>query len=106
MAKPSRSAVWSPEAEQDLIEIWGYWAHEASVEVADNQLRGIDRACERLEEWPFSSRARDELVPGLRSLVVHPNVIFYRVRDNDVEIVRVVDGRRDIDGIFAKQGDD
>jgi toxin ParE1/3/4 len=106
MAKPSRPVVWSPEAEWDLIEIWGYWAREASIEVADNQLRGIDRAWERLEDWPFSSRARDELLPGLRSLAVHPNVIFYRVRDDHVEIVRVIDGRRDIDRIFAEQGDD
>ena len=106
MAKPRRPAVWSPEAEQDLIEISSYWAREASVEVADDQLRGIDRACERLEEWPYSSRARDELVAGLRSLVVYPNVIFYRVRANDVEIVRVIDGHRDIDRIFTEQRND
>jgi plasmid stabilization system protein ParE len=30
----------------------------------------------------------------------HPQVIFYRVRDEAVEIVRVLDGRRDLDATF------
>jgi|ERR1700688_612319 len=106
MARPRRPALWSPEAEQDLIEIWGYWANSASIDVADNQLRDIDRACERIEDWPLSGRARDELLSGLRSLPVQPNVIFYRVRGGGVEIVRVIDGRRDIDRVFADQGGD
>jgi plasmid stabilization system protein ParE len=37
---------------------------------------------------------------GLRSLVSDSNVIFYRVRDDIAEIVRILDGRRDIDSIF------
>jgi toxin ParE1/3/4 len=53
-----------------------------------------------VEEHPLIGRKRDEVRPGLRSLVSHPNVIFYRVRNDIPEIVRVLDGRRDIDSIF------
>jgi toxin ParE1/3/4 len=106
MATLRRPALWSPEAEQDLIEIWIYLAREASTAVADGQLRDIDRTRERLEEWPHSGRMRDELLPGLRSVAVRPNVVFYRVRGEQVEIVRVIDGRRDIDTIFSEQRDD
>ena len=100
MANPSPIA-WSIEAEQDLLDIWNYWAREAAMEVADNLLRAVDKACTRLQEWPNSGRKRDELLPDLRSVPVPPNVIFYRVRGDTVEIVRVLDGRRDIDTIFA-----
>jgi toxin ParE1/3/4 len=93
--------VWSPEAERDILDIWNYWAREAAIEVADNLLRAIDKVCTRLQEWPNSGRKRDELVAGLRSVPAPPNVIFYRVRLDTVEIVRVLDGRRDIDAIFS-----
>jgi hypothetical protein len=32
-----------------------------------------------------------------------PQVIFYRVRANVPEIVRILDGRRDIDEIFSAE---
>jgi len=57
-----------------------------------------------LEEHPLAGRARDELRLGLRSITVRrPHVVFYRITDNDPEIVRVLDGRRDIDRIFADE---
>src|ERR1700678_3923441 len=102
MARSRRAIVWSPEAEQDLLEIWNYWAREASDTVADDLLRAIAKVCARLEEWPYSGRKRDELVAGLRSAGARPTVTFYRLRDRTVEIVRVLDGRRDIDTIFAE----
>ena len=102
MARTRRAILWSPEAEHDLFEIWNYWARETSQSNADNLLREIDRVCTRLRDWPYSGRKRDELVAGLRSAAAHPNVIFYRLRDERVEIVRVLDGRRDIDAIFSE----
>jgi toxin ParE1/3/4 len=95
------SILWSPEAEQDLIEIWSYLAEQATTQVADSQLNAIENACAKLEYWPYSGRQRDSLLPGLRSVLAFPYVAFYRVRDDAVEIVRVVHGRRDIDAVFA-----
>lgn len=48
-------------------------------------------------------RARDEILPGLRSVVVHPYTVFYRVRDDTVEIVRVLHERRDFAAVFGKK---
>jgi plasmid stabilization system protein ParE len=33
---------------------------------------------------------------------VNPHVVFYRVTNDGAEIVRVLDGRRDLDEIFAR----
>jgi len=47
-------------------------------------------------------RARDEIMPGLRSILVHPYVIFYRTGDGAIEIVRVLHQRRNIAPILSK----
>jgi toxin ParE1/3/4 len=96
---------WSPEAEHDLLAIWIYVAREASPDVADEQLRFVDRACEALAQWPHSGRARDELFRGVRSIAVEAYVVFYRVGNSAIEIVRVLHGRRDVDAIFARSAE-
>jgi toxin ParE1/3/4 len=102
MAATNYELAWSPESEQDLLDIWAYSARKWSLESADKRLEAINASCDHLRRSPFSGRARDELGAKLRSVVVHPHVVFYRVVETNVEIVRVLDGRRDLDPIFAQ----
>ena len=97
-AKP---VVWSPAAKRDLLDIWRYYERVASPDIADNLLREIDRAGEAIGDNPLLMRTRDELVPGLRSAVVRPHVLFCRIVNGDVEIARVLHGRRDFPAVFA-----
>jgi toxin ParE1/3/4 len=99
---PSRRRTFhlSPEADEDLIQIWGYLSREVSERVADRQLREIDTACAMRKAWPYSGRRRDELLAGMRSVLVHPYVMFYRIQGDAIEVVRVLHGRRDIASIF------
>jgi toxin ParE1/3/4 len=92
--------IWSPEAEADLTDIWNHFAGVAGSKTADTLVRAIAETCRMLEEHPLAGRSRDEIRPGIRSALASPFVIFYRVTDNVAEIVRVLDGRRDIDEIF------
>jgi toxin ParE1/3/4 len=104
MAGASRPVIWSPEARTDLSDIWTYYIQVAGRQTADNIIRGIDHACRLLEDHPYGGRARDEIRPGLRSVVARPHVVFYRVtEDETAEIVRVLDGRRDLEEIFADE---
>jgi toxin ParE1/3/4 len=105
MPRPRRAVIWSPEAEQDLFDISGYLTVEASARTAEKYLRAINRASERVRTRPLSGRARDELISGLRSVLVHPYVVFYRTAEFSVEIVRVLHQRRDLDAIFAEDVD-
>jgi toxin ParE1/3/4 len=74
----------------------------ASPEIADKLLRDIDRAAQRLGHRPQMGRSRDEVLAGLRSVLVHPYTIFYRVTGLSVEVVRVPHERRDFSTILAK----
>jgi len=98
--------VWSPEAEADLLAIWRWEASRFSPEIADTHLREIDRATSNLAEFPEAGVARDQLVAGVRSIVVYPTVIFYRITTAAIEIVRVVDGRRNLAALFPSDRND
>ena len=45
-------------------------------------------------------RRREELAPGLRSILQGSYVIFYRLTEERIEIVRVLHVARDIDQQF------
>lgn len=55
-----------------------------------------------LAAYPHIGRRRDEdLRPGLRSFPVGESVIIYRVENQDVLILRVLRGSRDIQAMLA-----
>lgn len=84
----------------DLAEIWAYIALD-SPDNADHFIDRIFRICqEGLASNPHLGRAREELSPGLRSLVYESYVIFYHPIPNGVEVVRVLHGMRDLESNF------
>ena len=105
MPGPKLQLVWSPEAESDLLTIWRWGAAHFSPETADAHLRDVERAAANLTEFPKAGVARDQLVAGIRSIVVYPTVIFYRIGDASIDIVRVIDGRRNLAAFFPSNGD-
>ncbi len=94
--------IWSPEALDDIDQLWDYYTEVAGGGTADRILRQIGQAVAVIEDFPHAGRARDEIRSGLRSLAVAPQVVFYRLKDDRAEIVRVLDGRQDIEAIFSK----
>jgi plasmid stabilization system protein ParE len=76
MVGSSRALIWSPEAQADLSDIWNYYAQVAGRRIADNIVRAIGNAIRLLEEHPYGGRSRDEVRPGLRSVVANPHVFF------------------------------
>lgn len=85
----------SARADEDLIEIWSYIAADNAV-AADRVLDAIEARWSQLALHPFSGRARDDIFPGIRCLVVGNYLTIYRIAGNDIEIIRVLHGRRNI----------
>lgn len=86
-------------ADADLLEIWAYIA-ESSIESADKVLHGIAQKCWNCAEMPGMGRRRDELAPGLQSVVYERYVIFYLAIEDGIQLVRVLHGARDLPTVF------
>jgi toxin ParE1/3/4 len=100
MERPRRRLLWSEDADRDLLRIWDYGANRWSPTKADDHLRTIAIACDRLPRAPELGRARNAVSPGLRAIFVDPHVAFYRVTASAIEIVRVIHQHEDIEVIF------
>jgi toxin ParE1/3/4 len=96
--------IRSPQARTDLQEIWRYVATESgSFEVADRLIDSIVDRFVLLASFPNIGRVRDlDLPSGLRSFPVGEYVILYRIQKEDVLILRVLRGSRDIEGLFDR----
>jgi toxin ParE1/3/4 len=94
----------APEAEAELDNIWYYVAKQSgSIEAADRLIDSITERFYLLACHPQIGRHRDEnLRPGLRSFPVGEYVIIYRVEDQDVLILHVFRGSRDIEALLRQ----
>jgi len=90
------------QVEADLDGIWAYVAKESgSVDVANRVIDSITDHLFLLSRHPQLGRRRDnDLRRGLRSLSVSGYVIIYRTENQDVLILHVVHGRRDIQALL------
>jgi toxin ParE1/3/4 len=88
-------------ASRDLNDIADYFV-ENSLESGDRFFRAFDRKCQQLVAFPNSGKSYAAIRPDLRGLSLEGYVIFYRVLDNGIEILRVVSGRRDFPSLFEE----
>ena len=88
-----------PQAEVDILDIWGYIAADSEV-AAD---RWVDELDEKMRRWatqPLIGRSRDELAHRLRRLPFGRFVVFHEALSEGIDVVRVLHGSRDIDASF------
>jgi toxin ParE1/3/4 len=81
-----------------------YYDRTASREVADRLVRRIEDAARGASKNPFLRRPRDDIQIGLRAAIVSPYAVFYRVSEGEVEIVRVLHQRRDLQPLLRNEG--
>jgi toxin ParE1/3/4 len=97
----SRARV-SPQARVDLLEIWHRIAKD-SLQNAGKVWSEIEDAIRLLSDWPGLGHTRQDIKnPSLKCWAVHAFVIIYRPRGRGIEVVRIVDGRRDFRKIFRR----
>lgn len=94
-----------PRANMDLRETSDYIGID-SMEAGLRFWEAAHRTFDQLAEYPEIGRRRHVDVPHLSDLRQWPvkgferNLIFYRVHDDVLEVIRVMHGARDIDNIF------
>ncbi len=98
--------IWQPQALQDVREIYIRIGLE-QPQAAERFFDAFERKARLLLEQPRLGMRRPEIRPSARMLVEAPFVMLYEtVPDSDdgvidtVNIVRVVDGRRDLKALL------
>ncbi|MFQ6029321.1 MAG: type II toxin-antitoxin system RelE/ParE family toxin [Dehalococcoidia bacterium] len=72
-----------------------------SPDNATSFVQGLRDLCEStLAGNPYIGRNREDIAPSLRSLPFHGFMVFFRPMSDGVEIVRVLQGSRDIEALF------
>lgn len=95
-----RPVFFSPIAAADVQELYDFVSSEDAT-AADRLLGEIETSCASLGRHPRLGVARDDIMPGIRLIVVHHTyVVFYRIRNDEIEVVRVVHGKRDFSKLF------
>lgn len=98
--------VWTPAARADLVGIYVDIGLE-NPRAADRYYDRIEARTDQLADYPRMGVRRSDVRPAMRMLVEAPFVLLYEtIPDSDdgpvdrVEVVRVVDGRRDLTSLF------
>ena len=100
---------WRSVAVRDLDEAYGFIAEE-SPEAAERLLDAVDKSISLLRENPSAGQLRMFRSPrgrGTRSWPVrgYANyLIFYRVENGDLEVMRFLHGARDLPSYLEADG--
>ncbi len=93
-------SLFTPAAMHDLADIFEYIARD-NEPAALKTLERLFHNAELLAESPELGRRRDEdLRDGVRSFPVGNYTLFYRISGGGIEILRVLQGSRDLPPLF------
>lgn len=102
-----KEIVWSQDASDDLIEIVTYIKEKSGRNIANEIYQRIMNHIENIDDFPESGRFVSELmsigVIDIREIIEKPWRIFYRIISNKIQIISVIDGRRNVEEILYKK---
>lgn len=100
------NVIWANVAEKDLINIIEYIA-EDSPQNAINILTKIRKQASGLYTMPERGRIVPELYDqGIllyRELIIEPWRLIYRIADQEIYVLSVIDSRRNVEDILMKR---
>jgi toxin ParE1/3/4 len=82
---------WLSRAVEDLAHLHAYIAQD-NPKAAASEVEKVVEAVKRLEDYPASGRPGR--VPGTRELVISRYIVAYRVKEQVVQILRILHAAR------------
>jgi toxin ParE1/3/4 len=83
--------IISTEAIRDMEQILDYLAN-TNINAGEKFLEEFSKKCRYLTQFPLMGRSYREIRPYLRGLPMKNYIIFYRLTEQGLEIMRVVKG--------------
>ncbi|TAE54235.1 MAG: type II toxin-antitoxin system RelE/ParE family toxin [Nostocales cyanobacterium] len=91
----------SPLAIRDLDSISEYFLTR-NIEAGEMLFKEFTKKCENLLQFPNMGRSYEYIRQGMRGIPINGYIIFYQIVDNNIEILRVVHGRQDLEALFGE----
>jgi plasmid stabilization system protein ParE len=99
--------VFSPEAQEHLVALYGYIADAASADIAARYTEAIVSYCESLCTFPHRGTTRGDVRPGLRITNYKKRaVIAFAVDAEQVSILGIFYGGQDYETILQDESED
>lgn len=89
----------SNSAREDLIRLHHFGVMEFEIIQADKYFNSFFDYLEIISQWPFSFESVDYIREGYRRCPCGSDTIYYRVKDNMVEIMAIV-GMQDLSNLI------
>jgi len=90
----------SKEAISDLEKISDYLA-EVSISTGERFIQKFTDKCKNLVKFPNMGKNYHQIMPNLKGIVLDNYIIFYQVNLDEIEIIRVVNGYRNLESLFV-----
>jgi toxin ParE1/3/4 len=88
--------IFKEQAIFDLEDIWFYTLRTWSLRQADRYHSMIIKEIEFLAAHPKSGKDQHHIRSGYRSSKIKSHIIFYRILENELEVIRILHERMDI----------
>ena len=89
--------VLSPRARDDLNAIWAYTARTWDADQAERYIRRIADVIDLVAGTPTLGRNCDHIRQGYRKHPVGSHMLFYRLINDGIDVVRILHSQMDFD---------
>jgi toxin ParE1/3/4 len=98
---------WSKDAGEEFIEIISWYKNNAGKNAAQKIYAKIDSRIKELKDMPGIGKPvqilKDIGVNNYRQIVQDHWIIYYKVEGENINIISVIDGRRNLEEILYKK---
>jgi toxin ParE1/3/4 len=91
--------ILSVEASRDLEDILDYFLQH-NINAGEIFIKDFNNKCRNIAKFPKIGRSYGKMDSSLRCIPIDGYIIFYRLLENRIVIVRVVSGYRDLESLF------
>jgi toxin ParE1/3/4 len=96
--------LWSKDAGDELIEIISYIKYNTGKITAEKIYKKITAEIKKVSENPGARRISPLLkkfgINDIHQFNIHPWIIYYRIKKDTMEIISIIDERRNLEEVL------
>jgi len=99
--------IWSKDAGDELVDIISYIKYNTgnitAKKINDKIMNEVERISENPEGRRIAPLLREFGINHIHQFNISPWIIYYKLENNKMEIISIIDGRRNLEEILYKK---